>query len=308
MKMAKGTVLQSAQGSKKGNSTLFVIAPLLFSVGLLAVFFGLATWNPAAKELIWAEELGGERDRRPQVNDHERERGGGGAMPHDVALALLHFATTKELPQQSKDEIAMTLGVLLQRAPCNFLVFGMWYDSLLWATFNYGGRTVFLDESQEWIDRMRVKHPELEIYKVKYSTTLQDASDLLQKARETISTKCRPYQPIETSECALAMSQLPIEILSVQWDVIMIDGPRSYPKYSNFPGRMSPIFTSAVVAHTRTASEYTDIFLHDVSRPLEKQFSEEFLCATNLVKSIGDLWHFQVYPGRKTRFCSDKTH
>lgn len=148
MKMAKGTVLQSAQGSKKGNSTLFVIAPLLFSVGLLAVFFGLATWNPAAKELIWAEELGGERDRRPQVNDHERERGGGGAMPHDVALALLHFATTKELPQQSKDEIAMTLGVLLQRAPCNFLVFGMWYDSLLWATFNYGGRTVFLDESQ----------------------------------------------------------------------------------------------------------------------------------------------------------------
>lgn len=63
-------------------------------------------------------------------------------------MALLHFATTSEVPQQSKEELSATLAVLLKRSPCNFLVYGMWHDSLLWATFNHGGRTVFLDESQ----------------------------------------------------------------------------------------------------------------------------------------------------------------
>lgn len=52
-------------------------------------------------------------------------------------------------------------------------------------------------------------------------------------------------------------------------------------------------------------SGYTDIFLHDVSRPLERQFGDEFLCGSNLVKSVGDLWHFRVHPSNTTPFCNE---
>lgn len=107
---------------------------------------------------------------------------------------------------------------------------------------------------QDWIDRMKVKHPELETYKVDYTTTLKDAPELLSTARERRSGDCSPTQAIESSGCPLAMAQLPPELLSVQWDVIMIDGPRSFPKFPEFPGRMSPIFTSAAMAHSRTAA------------------------------------------------------
>ena len=101
---------------------------------------------------------------------------------------------------------------------------------------------------------MKVRHPELETYKLDYKTSLQDAPDLISEARASLSTACRPHQELQKSDCSLAMNQLPTELLSVEWDVIMIDGPRSYPTFPSFPGRMSPIFTSAVMAHTRAAS------------------------------------------------------
>lgn len=127
-------------GARKADPVSPVIVPLLVTAALLAILMMLTIWTLTASS--------GQLTRGVEVGEQRDISRGESVVPHDVALALLHFATTKEVPQQSREEIAATLGLLLQRAPCNFLVFGIWHDSLLWATFNYGGRTVFVDESQ----------------------------------------------------------------------------------------------------------------------------------------------------------------
>ncbi|VAI94168.1 unnamed protein product [Triticum turgidum subsp. durum] len=62
-------------------------------------------------------------------------------LPSPVADALVHYATSNSTPQQTADEIGVSLRVLQRRSPCNFLVFGLGLDSPMWAALNHGGRT-----------------------------------------------------------------------------------------------------------------------------------------------------------------------
>jgi len=87
---------------------------------------------------------------------------------------------------------------------------------------------------------------------------------------------------------------LPALIYETEWDVIMIDAPRGF--FGAAPGRMSAIFTAAVMARNRKKEGSTDIFLHDVDRRVEQMYAGEFLCSSNLVGSSGRLWHFRVPP------------
>lgn len=73
-----------------------------------------------------------------------------------LANALVHYATLNITPQQTFKEISVSLRVLEKKSPCNFLVFGLGHDSLMWTALNHGGRTVFLEEDQSWIDQSRV--------------------------------------------------------------------------------------------------------------------------------------------------------
>ncbi|CAH2065859.1 unnamed protein product [Thlaspi arvense] len=66
--------------------------------------------------------------------------------------SIVHYATSLNVPQQSFEEISITLDVLKNRIPCNFLVFGLGLDSLMWASLNPGGTTVFLEEDPEWME------------------------------------------------------------------------------------------------------------------------------------------------------------
>ncbi|GJT90965.1 probable methyltransferase [Tanacetum coccineum] len=50
--------------------------------------------------------------------------------------AILHYATSQVVPQQTVAEIMVSFDVLAEKAPCNFLIFGLRYDSLMWAAFN----------------------------------------------------------------------------------------------------------------------------------------------------------------------------
>ncbi|PRQ47529.1 putative glucuronoxylan 4-O-methyltransferase [Rosa chinensis] len=64
--------------------------------------------------------------------------------PPSLANALIHYATTNITPQQTFKDILVSARILAKRTPCNFLVFGLGRDSLMWAALNYGGSTVFL--------------------------------------------------------------------------------------------------------------------------------------------------------------------
>ncbi|KAJ8759071.1 hypothetical protein K2173_003309 [Erythroxylum novogranatense] len=208
--------------------------------------------------------------------------------------AIVHYATSRVTPQQSFPEINVTFGVLKTLSPCNFLVFGLGHDSLMWSSLNPHGTTLFLEEDPKWVQAVLKDAPTLHAQTVQYRTQLKEADYLL----STYKTEphCSPNKAYlrGNNQCKLALTTLPDEVYDKEWDLIMIDAPRGY--FPEAPGRMAAIFSAAVMARGRKGSGVTHVFLHDVDRKVEKAFAAEFLCRKYLVKSVGRLWHFEIPP------------
>ncbi|KAJ6802676.1 protein IRREGULAR XYLEM 15 [Iris pallida] len=211
--------------------------------------------------------------------------------------ALVHYAASAasagkgRMPEQDLHSVA---SAIRRRAPCNLLVFGLGHETLLWRSLNHGGRTVVLDENEYYIAHFEEKHPNysLEAYDVAYTTKVSDLGELLKSAREHLGDECRPVQNLLFSDCSLGINDLPNQLYEVSWDVILVDGPRGYSPTT--PGRMSAIFTAAVMARTTGRGRTTDVLVHDYEREVERVCSEEFLCPENLVSASGHLAHFAI--------------
>ncbi|KAL6905483.1 hypothetical protein ACP4OV_003084 [Aristida adscensionis] len=235
----------------------------------------------------------------------------GGKVPAAVAEALVHYATSNTTPQQTADEIAVSLRVLRRRAPCNFLVFGLGFDSPMWAALNHGGRTVFLEEDASWIASVAAAHPSLESYHVAYDTVLTEADALL-ALREHPGCVAQPdLAAAAEASCRLALRGLPPAFHEVEWDLIMVDAPTGWTPQS--PGRMAAIYTAGMAARARRpgggggdGGGATDVFVHDVDRPVEDAFSKAFLCEGYLAEQVGRIRHF-VIPSHRQKpgmpFC-----
>ncbi|KAF8399966.1 hypothetical protein HHK36_015838 [Tetracentron sinense] len=209
-------------------------------------------------------------------------------------LAILHYATSRVVPQQSLGEIRVSFDVLRSLSPCNFLVFGLGHDSLMWSSFNPRGTTLFLEEDPSWVQTVLKTAPNLHAHTVRYPTHLSESDSLLSSYRS--EPDCLPPKAHlrGNTRCKLALTSLPSEVYDKEWDLIMIDAPRGY--FPEAPGRMGAIFSAAVMARARTRPGVTHVFLHDVDRKVEKTFAEEFLCRKYLVKAVGRLWHFEIPP------------
>lgn len=221
-----------------------------------------------------------------------------GPLPLDLFDALLHYATVDPPPgsRMPDADVKAVAAALRRHGPCNLLVFGMGHETLLWRSLNRGGRTVFLDESEYYVARFEERHPgALEAYDVGYTTKVSELPELLAAARAERKGDCRPVQNLLFSDCKLGINDLPNQLYDVAWDVILVDGPRGYSPSA--PGRMSAIFTAAVMARSArgTANATTEVFIHDYEREVEKVCSEEFLCAENLVAASGQLAHFSIH-------------
>ncbi|XP_061338265.1 arabinogalactan O-methyltransferase 1-like [Gastrolobium bilobum] len=214
-------------------------------------------------------------------------------------VAILHYATAREVPQQSKGEIRLTFEVLQSLAPCNFLVFGIGHDSLMWDSFNPHGTTLFLEEDPKWTFSALKRFPILRAHTVLYPTRLSDANSLLSSYKKD----CRDGILKGNRQCHLALSELPDEVYGRDWDVIMIDAPRGY--FAAAPGRMAVIYSAAVMARGRKRSGVTHVFLHDVDREIERKYAKEFLCMKYRVGGIKRLWHFVIPPAVNV---NDTTH
>ncbi|KAL6011557.1 hypothetical protein ACLOJK_002005 [Asimina triloba] len=216
-------------------------------------------------------------------------------MPTPVQLtAVLHYATSHIVPQQSIDEIRISFDILKVASPCNFLVFGLGHDSLMWTSFNPRGTTLFLEEDPKWVQSVLKSAPFLRAHTVNYPTHLSQADALIVGYRS--ESACLPprVRLKGNQQCKLALSTLPDEIYDREWDLIMIDAPRGYQ--ADLPGRMGAIYTAAVMARNRRGKGVTHVFLHDVDRRVEKLFAEEFLCRKYRKHAVGRLWHFEIPP------------
>lgn len=217
-------------------------------------------------------------------------------IPTPIQLrAILHYATSRVVPQQTLDEITLSFDVLRSISPCNFLVFGLGHDSLMWASFNSRGTTLFLEEDRKWVQTILRSAPDLNAHTVNYRTKLSESNALLSSYKS--QPDCFPPDNAYlrgNEKCRLALSGLPSEVYDKEWDMIMIDAPRGW--FPEAPGRMAAIYTAAVMARKRKGSGVTHVFLHDVERRVEKAYAEEFLCRKYLVKGVGRLWHFEIPP------------
>ncbi|XP_073315381.1 glucuronoxylan 4-O-methyltransferase 1-like [Primulina huaijiensis] len=221
-------------------------------------------------------------------------------IPSSLAHSLVHYATLNITPQQTINEISVSLKVLEKKSPCNFLVFGLGHDSLMWTSLNHGGRTVFLEEDKSWIEKIQKQIPSLESYHVVYNTKLTQAEELLEIG---MKEECKEVSDPRFSKCQLALKGLPNEVYDIEWDLIMVDAPTGY--FDGAPGRMNAIYTAGLMARNRENGE-TDVFVHDVNREVEDKFSMEFLCEGYLREQEGRLRQFTV-PSHRTRlgrsFC-----
>ncbi|KAK6945523.1 Polysaccharide biosynthesis domain [Dillenia turbinata] len=209
-------------------------------------------------------------------------------IPPSLAKVVLHYTTSTITPQQTLNEILVTSRVLEKKSPCNFLVFGLGHDSLMWSALNYGGRTIFLEEDGAWIEQIRRRFPMLESYHVMYDSKVNQANDLMEVGK---GLECTAVADPKYSMCQLALKGLPSEVYDIQWDLIMVDAPTGY--YEEAPGRMTAIYTAGMMARNRKDGE-TDVFVHDVNREVEDKFSSAFLCDGYMKKQEGRLRHFTI--------------
>ncbi|KAL8520157.1 hypothetical protein ACS0TY_010904 [Phlomoides rotata] len=217
--------------------------------------------------------------------------------------AVLHYATSRVVPQQSLGEITVSFDVLRSLGPTDFLVFGLGHDSLMWAALNPRGRTLFLEEDPKWVQTVLKDAPALRTQTVRYRNQLSESDELLRHCRT--EPDCSPQKSFlrGNDKCRLALNMLSDEVYDTEWDMIMIDAPRGY--FPEAPGRMAAIYSAAVMARNRKKSGATHVFLHDVDRKVEKMYAQEFLCKKNQVKAVGRLWHFRIPPAANvsTDFC-----
>ncbi|KAI4318517.1 hypothetical protein MLD38_032212 [Melastoma candidum] len=209
-------------------------------------------------------------------------------IPAPLAQALIHYTTSTVVPQQTRKEISVTARVLKKKSPCNFLVFGLGQDSLMWSSLNYGGRTVFVEEDESWIQQVKRMFPMLESYHVMYDSKVIEADNLMEVGK---GPECTAVSDPRYSMCQLALKGLPAEVYETKWDLIMVDAPTGY--HDEAPGRMTAIYTAGMMARNRKDGE-TDVFVHDINRPVEDNFSKAFLCEGYLKKEEGRLRHFTI--------------
>ncbi|KAK3022300.1 hypothetical protein RJ639_046158 [Escallonia herrerae] len=227
-----------------------------------------------------------------------------------VIKALVHYASnSNNTDRMSYTDIKQISDVLRQcNSPCNFLVFGLTPETLLWKALNHNGRTVFIDENRYYAAYMEEKFPEIEAYDVQYTTKISELNELLGTVREQVHNECRPVQNLLFSDCKLGLNDLPNQLYELEWDVILVDGPRGY--WPEGPGRMAAVFTAGVLARSKKGGNHkTHVFVHDFNREVEKVSSDEFLCKENLVKSKDLLGHFVLgkMDANSVQFCRNHT-
>lgn len=155
---------------------------------------------------------------------------------------------------------------------------------------------------------MEEKYPEIEVYDVQYSTKISELKELITSVRQQVHNECRPVQNLLFSDCKIGLNDLPNQLYELDWDIILVDGPRGY--WPEGPGRMSAIFTAGVLARSKKGGNHkTHVFVHDFNREVERVSSDEFLCKENMVKSKDLIGHFVVerMDGNSSQFCRNHT-
>ncbi|KAH6763221.1 hypothetical protein C2S52_020654 [Perilla frutescens var. hirtella] len=82
-------------------------------------------------------------------------------LPKPVFDALLHYASLNaSSASRMSPEKLKTIATVLRHcaSPCNFLIFGLSHETLLWNSLNHKGRTVFVGDRTYMVAKIEEKH------------------------------------------------------------------------------------------------------------------------------------------------------
>lgn len=190
---------------------------------------------------------------------------------HVRYLKKKHSKMQLEVP-----ELTLINNTIKDIVPANILVFGMGFDTAYWLEFNQGGKTIFLENDEEWFNEIVYRNPKADAYKVDYPNDITQWESLLEKPSD------------------LKMN-LPEEVMNIEWDVIFVDAPQGWKHEASLPGRMSSIYMAS-----QLVKEDGFIFVHDVEREVEKAYAEKYLGSDNLVSYVNGRARLNVYQLTKT--------
>jgi|GEM_PF-677205 len=176
----------------------------------------------------------------------------------------------KKYPKMLFDnrQIAFMLRTCKKKFPCNMLVFGLGWDSLMWVELNKDGRTVFIKDDSEWLGKISALRPGIEAYPVIYPTKISEYEYLLDKPGKL-------------------QIKLPPTVDESAWDIILVDGPCGALEYykdiygKEPPGRMCSIYMAS-----KLIKKDGDIFVDDCERQVERQYADKYLGESNLAASV----------------------
>lgn len=168
-------------------------------------------------------------------------------------------------------EYKLVRDVVLERAPCAMLVFGVGRDSRLWLDANVGGRCVFLEDVPEWAELARTANPGIVVHEVDYGLARRFMWPILRHV-----------------ERSLLLGGLPAEVGETAWDVILVDAPRGTRWYR--AGRMKSVYTASVLG----ARSGADVFVHDCHRRVERESADRFLGVERLAGEAGSMRHYRL--------------
>jgi len=188
--------------------------------------------------------------------------------------------------------------------PCNVLIWGLGNDSPLWNSINVKGRTLFLEDNQEWIDLVTGKSPELQARFVRFpvGARLPQAAQIYNDVRALQSAS--DFEGARQLLATTLPQGLTSEDLDTHWDIIVVDAPpgtessilhRLVARIGAFwgirflaefvaPSRMGSIYSSSLLIGSNavegippksTAAKKRDkhVFVHDCGRQIEQAFA-----------------------------------
>lgn len=145
----------------------------------------------------------------------------------------------------------------------NIIVFGCGKDSDIWRILSK--KVLFIEHNHKYITNRN------DTILVNYNTSIEkDFQNLLQQIKE------QNYSVLYMPEIESLLQQ--------DWDTIIVDAPDGY--CLNSTGRMKSIYIA-----NKLANKNTDIFIHDMNRQVEREFSQHIF--GDSINTIHKLGHFR---------------
>lgn len=187
--------------------------------------------------------------------------------------------------QMTAKEYEYIADIVCSRNGCNLLVFGVGRDSALWLIANQGGKTVFLEDSDKWLDKAKKEIPQIDARKITYCTKRSDWKEIYRRGD------------------SVDRLNLPEDVLNTEWDVIVVDGPNG--NSDNAPGRMLSISAASRLGRSKLGA---DIFIHDFDREVEQVYARRYFGWDEKIKAFDKLIHFQTKRKEPLKILFATTH